>query len=168
MGKLKDVAIYELKARSPRAVSLFLATDIISSTGITLYYGKDLYGSVYYIYDGMLAITKRPYCWEKERVFIIRNGDRHFQVESLSMPVIVEKGEEFLEFLRSSDVRELYSSGWRMSIGYILTDPQEEAEFEKIMCKETHTYNLYWYDGYIDKQTFLEIIDAVKQNISRR
>jgi len=170
---VKDVAIYELKARNPRAVSLFLATDIISGTGIELEYEGDLYGWVYYIYDGLLAITKRPYCWERERVFVIRNGNRHFQVESLYPPVIVEEGEGFLEFLRNSDVRRLcvcVSSGWRMSIGYILTDPHEKAEFERFMCKDPHSkfYNLYWYGGYIDKQTFLEIIDAVKLNKTNR
>jgi hypothetical protein len=163
---VKDVAIYELKARNPRVVAFFLATDIISSTGIELEYEGDFYGEVYYIYDGLLVITKRPYCWDRERVFIVRNGDMHFQVESLHPPVIVEKGEEFLEFLRNSDVRKLCvcgSSGWRMSIGYILTDPQEKAEFERLMCEKF--YNLYWYGGYIDKQTFLEIIDTVKQNV---
>jgi len=165
------VEIYELKARDPRSVALFLVTDPISSTGIELKYEGDFYGSVYYIYDGLLVVAKRPYCWEKERVFIVRNGNMYFQVESLDKPVIVEKGEEFLEFLRrSSDLKTLCvcgSSGWRMSIGYILTDPNEQAEFERLMCKDPKSYNLYHYGGYIDKQTFLEIIDAVKQNVKQ-
>jgi hypothetical protein len=168
---VKDVAIYELKARNPRVVAFYLATDLISSTGIELKYEKDFYGKVYYIYDGLLVITKRPYCWNRERIFIIRNGNMHFQVESLETPVIVEKGEEFLEFLRrSSDLKTLCvcGSGWRMSIGNILTDPQEKAEFERLMSRDRKFYNLYWYGGYIDKQTFLEIIDTVKQSVRKQ
>jgi hypothetical protein len=164
--EMDRVAIYELKARRPRAVALFLATDPLIDTGITLYYNdKNLYAHVYYIGDGLLVIEEHHYYHKREeKIFIVRNGDRHFLMESINNPIIIPEGDAFVQYLRNSDVKKLcvcVSSGWRFSIEYLI-NPSERKELEKLMSEKFP--KLYWYGGEISKQALLKLIDTVKQN----
>jgi len=159
---MKNVVVYEV--HNPAVLDL--KTDILISGGVTLCYReRGTYGNVYYIGDGMLVITEIPACCRDVRHFIIRNRERTFLVESLDTPTLLS-GEEFLSYLRDLNERvELWTDcGLWYVERFIFTNPNERRKFQDFMTKEIYSkhYNWYYYSDYVDKDTFLEIVDKIK------
>jgi len=162
---MKNVVVYEVQTNNPAVLGL--RTNVIVSAGATLCYRqRNTYGNVYYIGDGILAITEIPACCRDVRYFVVRNGERTFLVESLGIPTLLSEGEEFLSYLRSLiEEMELWITyGLWYFARFVFTDPNERKEFEKLMTKEPYSkhYIWYYYSAYIDKDAFLELVDKVK------
>ncbi len=158
---MKNVVVYEVQNRPA------IKTDLLVCGGLTLCYRKrNTYGDVYYIGDGMLVINETPACCRNIHYFVIRNGERSFVVESLNTPIVIPEGEGFIGYLRSLNEKvELWTAyGLWYVARFLFTEPHERKKFEEFMTKEPYDkyYIWYYYSAYIDKDSFLMLIDKVK------
>jgi len=161
---MKNVVVYEVQTNNPAVLGL--KTDILINGGVTLCYReRNTYGNVYYIGDGLIVVNEIPACYRDVRYFVVRNGERAFLVESLGIPTLLSEGE-FLSYLRDLNERvELWTDhGLWYVARFIFTNPNERRKFQEFMTKEPYSkhYIWYYYSDYIDKDTFLEIVDKIK------